>query len=37
MLAASGTGSMSSITPATKLASIRGRPMPSIRDGIPVV
>lgn len=35
-LAASGTGTTASTRSALKAGSIRGRPMPGIRDGIPV-
>ena len=35
-VAASGTRIIVSTTPGTKLGSMRGRPMPSIRDEIPV-
>ncbi len=34
MLAASGTFIIRSIAPGTKLGSIRGRPMPSMREAV---
>ncbi|MNY82662.1 hypothetical protein D3C86_2249020 [compost metagenome] len=35
--AASGTWIMWSMTEGTKLGSMRGRPIPSIREGMPVL